>query len=168
MLNEESEREVQAYLELLREYQETPGEWYGTFEEALEEIKRGEKLEHWIWYVFPQTFLAKWPSSMAKRFHIRPVLCLDIAEAILEDEVLGKNFVDICQALQTHQGKPIRDIMGSKTDADKLLSCLTLFSNTRKTNHLGRIEAEKALEMFYPGKLCEKTMENIAAYYPAK
>lgn len=156
----------QEYLDLLRRYQKDPESWQGSFEEALAEIKRGRKRSHWIWYVFPQTYLNSNPSEMARRFQIKPEKCLDIAEAILEDEVLGQNFIDICQALNLLEGtNGILHIMGSSTDRFELRSCLTLFSKTRK-NQPGKIEAEKAMKLWFPNDPCKTTLRDIARYYP--
>ena len=57
----------------------------GTYEQALAEIRAGEKQSHWIWFVFPQVAgLGSSPTS--QRFAIRS---LGEAQAYLAHPVLG-------------------------------------------------------------------------------
>lgn len=39
-------------IERFVEAQESP--YLGGYKQALEEIKNGRKINHWIWYIFPQ------------------------------------------------------------------------------------------------------------------
>lgn len=97
------------------------------YHRALTEIKGGRKTSHWIWYIFPQLALHG-HSHMALFFGLKS---LPEAELYLRDPVLGPRLVEISEVtLQRLRGgkKSLRDLMGSSIDAEKLLSCATLFS----------------------------------------
>jgi len=97
------------------------------FDAALAEIRAGGKRGHWIWYVFPQ--LAGLGSSSTSQFY-----GLDgeaEAAAFLRDDELRARLLTITTAvrdqLRAHAGLSLRTLMGSETDARKLVSSLTLF-----------------------------------------
>jgi uncharacterized protein (DUF1810 family) len=97
----------------------------GAFEAALEEIRSGRKVGHWIWYVFPQ-LAGLGTSSMSRQYGIRDRA---EAEAYLRDSTLRARLEAITAAAATHirGGVPITRLMGSAIDAQKLVSSLTLF-----------------------------------------
>jgi uncharacterized protein (DUF1810 family)/inhibitor of KinA sporulation pathway (predicted exonuclease) len=93
----------------------------GVYERALDEIRRGRKTSHWMWYIFPQLIgLGKRITS--QRFGIRD---LEEARAYLVHPVLGACLLECLQAVLDQQGTAV-DIFGD-TDARKLRSCVTLF-----------------------------------------
>ena len=104
------------------EAQADPLAGYGT---ALAEIRRGRKTSHWIWYIFPQ-LAGLGRSSMAEKYGIR-----DLAEACnyLRDPLLRARYEEITAAVhdQLARGLAVEDLMGSRIDALKLVSSLTLF-----------------------------------------
>jgi uncharacterized protein (DUF1810 family) len=91
----------------------------------LAEIRRGRKTSHWIWYIFPQ-LEGLGRSSIARAYAIR-----DLAEACnyLRDPLLRARYEEITSAVsdQLTRGVSLEDLMGSRTDALKLVSSLTLF-----------------------------------------
>lgn len=90
---------------------------------ALNEIKKGRKVSHWIWYIFPQlTALGK--SHIAKKYGICD---LDEAKAYFEHDVLRANLLEISKMLLRHSSKSIVDIMNGSVDAMKVQSSMTLF-----------------------------------------
>jgi uncharacterized protein (DUF1810 family) len=92
---------------------------------ALEEIRAGQKLSHWMWFVFPQ-LRALGRSEIARRYGIA-----DAAEAtaFLNHPLLGPRLVEITRALLSHAGqKDAVEILGP-VDALKLCSAMTLFSS---------------------------------------
>lgn len=97
----------------------------GGFADALQEIERGRKTTHWIWYVFPQ-IAGLGCSSMAQVYAIRD---LDEAVEYLRHPVLaGRLFrATAAVAAQLRAGVALRDLMGGELDAMKLVSSLTLF-----------------------------------------
>src|SRR3954452_10950459 len=58
----------------------------GMYELAYDELRRGRKTSHWMWFVFPQ-FEGLGRSPTARRYAIRS---LDEARAYLEHPVLGE------------------------------------------------------------------------------
>ncbi|HMF93164.1 MAG TPA: DUF1810 family protein [Vicinamibacterales bacterium] len=95
------------------------------FDAALLELRTGGKRGHWIWYIFPQLsgLGASW---MAQHYEIRGV---DEATSYLTHPVLGPRLLELTRIVreQVRQGANVRDLMGSRIDALKLVSSLTLF-----------------------------------------
>ncbi len=95
-----------------------------TYEQALAELRAGEKRTHWMWFVFPQ-IAGLGRSGMAQRFAIAD---LEEARAYLAHPVLGRRLVECARALTALDvDDPVR-VMGS-IDAQKLRSSMTLFSH---------------------------------------
>ena len=117
---------------------------------ALEEIKRGEKESHWIWYIFPQ-LRGLGHSPKANTYGING---LEETKAYLEHPVLSARLIEITEALLTHRGKDIEDIMGD-IDALKLRSSMTLFALISEADSV----FHRVLDCFYEGKMDEITLE---------
>ena len=120
------------------------------YENALAEIKRGQKTSHWIWYIFPQ-LKALGFSGNAKYYGIEN---LDEAKEYLANETLRGRLLEISQALLELKNNDIEYIMGSSIDKKKLLSSMTLF-------HLAEPTCEiftKVIEKYFGGNLDEKTV----------
>ena len=119
---------------------------------ALEEIKRGEKQSHWIWYVFPQ-IEGLGHSTMAKKYAIRS---LQEAKAYLGNDKLNTRLREITGALLEHAGnKDITHIMGP-IDAMKIRSCMTLFDIVSPYDIF-----EEVLDKFYDGERCKATLNIV-------
>jgi uncharacterized protein (DUF1810 family) len=95
---------------------------YGT---ALAEIRRGRKINHWIWYVFPQ-IEGLGRSSIARAYALRD---LSEACAYLRDPQLRARYEEIAGSVseQLTRGRALEELMGSDIDVLKLVSSLTLF-----------------------------------------
>ena len=109
-------------LERFRTAQNDP---HAGFEVALAEIRSGQKQSHWIWYIFPQ-LAGLGASSLSQKYAI------DVAEEAaeyLKDPVLSERLLTITTAVAEHlnSGVPLDTVMGSRIDATKLMSSLTLF-----------------------------------------
>ena len=98
--------------------------WSG-YDTALAEIRAGGKRSHWIWYIFPQ-IEGLGRSSTARAYAIQD---LGEACAYLRDPILRARYEEIVVAVseQLVHGFRVEDFMGSRTDALKLVSSLTLF-----------------------------------------
>ena len=116
--------EVEYHLErfLLAQSGESPFE--PSYEVALNELKAGEKHNHWIWYIFPQV---KGLGHSSRSF-LYGLCDTDEARAYLEHPILGTRLRECCEALLLHQGKPIEQIMGSQIDVMKLTTSMNLFN----------------------------------------
>ena len=64
----------------------------GAFEHALDELRRGRKTSHWMWFVFPQ--IAGLGHSAMSRYYA--ISSLDEARAYLAHPVLGPRLVACC------------------------------------------------------------------------
>jgi uncharacterized protein (DUF1810 family) len=114
---------------------------------ALSELRRGRKVTHWIWYVFPQLRAIGF-SERSKFYGIEDIY---EARAYLDDPILGPRYLTCVATLLIHEGQKINDIMGN-VDEKKLLSSLTLMDRAG-----GGDLVHKAIKKFYFGKKCEFT-----------
>ena len=89
---------------------------------VLEELRRGRKTGHWIWYIFPQ-LAGLGRSQMSSDFAIGS---LDEARAYLAHPVLGTRLRECAGTLLSIEGRSAEEILGS-VDAMKVRSCMTLF-----------------------------------------
>jgi uncharacterized protein (DUF1810 family) len=95
----------------------------GIYADALEELRRGRKTGHWMWFVFPQ--IAGLGRSPTAQFYA--ISGLPEARAYLAHPVLRQRLVDCALALlQLDEADPVR-VFGS-IDAQKLQSSMTLFA----------------------------------------
>jgi len=96
-------------------------------------MRTGAKRGHWIWYVFPQVSGLGY-SDASKTFAIDGE---DEAEEFLRDSDLRSRFLAIAQAVheQLKAGRDLRALMGSRIDAQKVVSSLTLFGHVAKKLH---------------------------------
>ena len=102
----------------------------GDYARALDEIRRGRKQSHWMWYVFPQ-FLGLGGSAMSRRYAIRSAA---EATAYLEHPVLGPRLRECAGAVLANTGRTAHEIFGSPDDL-KLRSSATLFASTSEPSN---------------------------------
>ena len=95
----------------------------GTYAQALTELRRGRKVSHWMWFVFPQ-LAGLGRSSTARHYAIRS---LAEARAYLEHPVLGPRLRESAAAVAALTGVSADDVFGG-VDAVKLRSSMTLFA----------------------------------------
>ena len=115
---------------------------------ALNEIKSGRKISHWMWYIFPQIAgLGK--SSTSIYFSIKNI---QEAEAYLMHPILGIRLVEISTALLKLATQNPIQIFGN-IDAMKLQSSVTLFALLNPTNPV----FQQVLDKYFAGKMDEKT-----------
>lgn len=92
------------------------------YDRALGEIRRGRKVSHWMWFVFPQ-LAGLGRSATSQHFAIES---LDEARAYLADPVLGTRLRE-CAAAALEAPGSAESIFGG-IDAVKLRSSMTLFA----------------------------------------
>ena len=95
---------------------------HGTYDRAVEELRRGRKTSHWMWFVFPQIAGLGY-SSTSRRYAISS---LDEAKAYLAHPVLGPRLRECAGLVAQTQGRSAVQIFGD-IDAQKLHSSSTLF-----------------------------------------
>lgn len=109
---------------------------------ALNELRRGCKRTHWMWFVFPQIDgLGR--SEMAKRFAIRSI---EEAKAYLDHPLLGARLLECVETLQDLPELTAESVFG-EVDAMKLRSSLTLFAAASQVRIF-----EAALERWFAGQ----------------
>ena len=94
----------------------------GVYEGVLDELRRGRKTGHWIWFIFPQ-LVGLGRSEMSRYYGISS---LDEARAYLADPVLGARLRKCAGLLLASNARTAIEILG-ETDAMKVRSCMTLF-----------------------------------------
>lgn len=123
------------------------------YELALSEIKSGRKINHWMWYIFPQ-FKGLGFSQTSKFYEI---IDLNEAKEFLNHPILGSRLREISTALLQLKGHDANKIFGSPDDL-KLKSCMTLFNFIdEKENRVFK----KVLDKFFNGQLDNKTINLI-------
>ena len=121
----------------------------GWFDTALTEIRRGMKVSHWMWFIFPQ--LKELGRSQTAQYY--GIDGIEEARRYMENAYLRDNLLTISNALLEHRGKDITYIMGD-IDALKLRSCMTLFSCVSDERVFTDV-----LDTFYSGKKDSLTLE---------
>jgi uncharacterized protein (DUF1810 family) len=102
-----------------------------TYPSALDEIRRGRKRSHWMWFVFPQIAgLGRSPTAI--HYAIKS---LDEARAYLAHPLLGARLRESVAALQALPVADAEAVFGS-VDALKLRSSLTLFAHAAPEERL--------------------------------
>ena len=122
------------------------------YETALSEIKKGSKRSHWMWFIFPQ-LRGLGSSKMSYVFGINGI---KEAKEYLNHPVLSKRLIEITEALLTHKGKDIYDIMGDIDDM-KLKSSMTLFALISEEGSV----FHQVLDCFFDGKMDKRTLKII-------
>jgi uncharacterized protein (DUF1810 family) len=121
----------------------------GDYEQALAEIKRGQKRTHWMWYTFPQIDgLGRSPT--AKYYAIKSTA---EAMAYLEHPVLGPRLRECAEAVVGVEGRTATAIFGSPDDL-KLRSCATLFASVAPPGSV----FDRLLGKYYGGTRDEQTL----------
>ena len=119
---------------------------YGT---AMEELRKGRKRTHWMWYVFPQ-FAGLGHSSTAKRYAIGSVA---EAKAFWAHGPLQRRLRRATELVLSHRDRPIEAIFGDP-DYLKFRSCMTLFGACVGVPEL----FQAALDAFFDGEPDERTL----------
>jgi uncharacterized protein (DUF1810 family) len=123
-----------------------------TYDQALAELRAGQKRTHWMWFVFPQV-AGLGRSGMAQRFAISG---LDEARAYLDHPVLGRRLVESARALTDLDVEDPAAVMGP-VDAMKLKSSMTLFALAAPDEPVFR----EVLDHYFGGELDEATTSRV-------
>ena len=130
------------------------------YNQVTDELTKGRKQTHWMWFVFPQ-LAGLGHSSMARRYAIGD---LDQAKRYLAHPVLESRLRDDVRLMVSHKGKSALDILGSPDDL-KFRSCLTLFAEAASDDS-DRALFKQALDQFYGGQGDPRTMELLGPTSP--
>ena len=127
------------------------------YDQVTNELIKGRKRTHWMWFVFPQ-LEGLGHSSMAQRYAIRD---LDQARRYLADSLLGSRVRQDVRLMTGHTRKSALDILSSPDDL-KFRSCLTLFAEAASDDS-DRMLFKQALDQFYGGRADPRTMELLCS-----
>ena len=123
------------------------------YNQVTDELTKGRKQSHWMWFVFPQ-LAGLSHSSIAQRYAICD---LDQARRYLAHPLLGSRLRRDVRLMTSHKGKSAFDILGSPDDL-KFRSCLTLFAEAASDDS-DKALFKQALDQFYGGQSDSRTME---------
>ena len=98
------------------------------WDHVKEELARGKKRTHWMWFVFPQ--LAALGHSPTAKFY--GISGLEEAREYLEHPLLGVRLLECCDLLLKKKDVSAREVFGD-VDAMKFRSSLTLFDAVART-----------------------------------
>jgi uncharacterized protein (DUF1810 family) len=93
------------------------------YDQVLEELRRGRKTSHWMWFIFPQA-AGLGHSAMSERYAIHS---LDEARAYLAHPLLGARLRE-CAGLVLEVKGTTAEVVFGPIDAKKLRSSMTLFN----------------------------------------
>jgi uncharacterized protein (DUF1810 family) len=116
------------------------------FGQVLEELRRGHKTSHWIWFIFPQ-IKGLGRSAMAERFGVGS---LEEARAYANHPVLGPRLRLVTELVNAVAERSIQQILGSPDDL-KFRSCMTLFARAYRDNGGDPEPFVRALEKYFAG-----------------
>ena len=100
---------------------------------ALEEVRNGRKVSHWIWYIFPQ--LKGLGTSNNSRYY--GLDGIEEARAYLAHPILGARLHEIT-TIVLESDKDVDEIFGG-IDTIKLRSCMTLFAEIADDNLFAKV-----------------------------
>ncbi len=119
------------------------------FEDALKEIQSGRKQTHWMWYIFPQL---KTLGQSYKAIYFGMENAKE-ARIFYNDNYLGGNLQNICEALLECESNDALEVMGYP-DNLKLCSSMTLFYLATGDKLFSDV-----LQKFYDGKQDKATIK---------
>jgi uncharacterized protein (DUF1810 family) len=125
---------------------------FGTYEQALRELRAGRKRSHWIWFVFPQ-IAGLGRSETSRHFALTGA---EEARAYLADRVLGPRLVESARALLELDGNDAVAVLGP-VDAQKLQSSMTLFACAADDEPV----FQQVLDKYFAGRLDEATTSRL-------
>jgi uncharacterized protein (DUF1810 family) len=126
--------------------------WSGTYETVVSELRMGQKMGHWMWFIFPQvTGLGR--SLMSREFGISSVA---EAQAYLRHPVLGSRLMECARILAGIEGKSATEILGG-IDAMKLRSSMTLFMSAEPEEPIFR----EVLAKYFHGSADQETIVRL-------
>jgi uncharacterized protein (DUF1810 family) len=124
----------------------------GVYEHAVDELRRGLKTSHWMWFVFPQ-IAGLGQSATSRHFAIGS---LAEGRAYLAHPVLGQRLRECASILARGSSGTADQIFGG-IDAVKLRSSMTLFQHADPSEPLFR----QVLDQYFDGAGDPATEERL-------
>ncbi len=126
--------------------------WSGTYETVVSELRVGQKMGHWMWFIFPQV-AGLGRSHMSREFGISSVA---EAQAYLRHPVLGPRLRECARILMVIEGKTATEILGG-IDAMKLRSSMTLFMSAEPEEPI----FQEVLAKYFHGSADQETIVRL-------
>ena len=121
------------------------------YRNVLNELKKGKKVSHWMWYIFPQLKELGY-SDTAIYYGIENLV---EAKEYVNNEILYQRYIECCNILLDLKKADILEVLG-EIDSLKLKSSLTLFYYADQNN---RNIYMQLLKKYYDGKMCVATCD---------
>jgi uncharacterized protein (DUF1810 family) len=122
------------------------------YDMALNEIKRGRKTSHWMWFIFPQ-YKGLGNSEISIKYSITS---LDEAIAYYNHPILGNRLVEITTTFMYLENKTALEVLGNP-DNLKMNSCMTLFYSIQTESEI----FSNVLNKYYSNSYCKKTISQL-------
>lgn len=126
--------------------------------DVYDELRRGQKSSHWMWFVFPQV-KGLGHSDMARKFAITSH---EEGRAYLDHPLLGSRLRECTELVNAVNGRTIEQIFGH-IDAMKFRSSMTLFSYIATADPM----FNDALKKYFDGKADAATLALLEAGEPS-
>ena len=120
-----------------------------TYDQALAELRRGQKRSHWMWFIFPQ-IAGLGRSATPRHFAIKSS---EEARQYLVHPVLGPRLRECAQAVLALEARSAAQIFGSPDDM-KLHSSMTLFAHVAGSDPTFR----RVLERYFNDEMDHATL----------
>jgi len=122
------------------------------YSHVLSELRAGEKMSHWMWFIFPQIRgLGRSPISIEYAIHSR-----DEAQAYWQHPVLGPRLKECTHLVLLVEGRSAFEIFDEPDDM-KFRSCMTLFTQVSSDDDI----FERALDKYFDGVPDRLTLERL-------
>lgn len=122
------------------------------FEQVCDELRKGEKNSHWMWFIFPQ-IKGLGHSPLANEYAISS---REEAVAYLAHPLLGPRLIKCTQLVNQVERRPIHEIFGSPDDM-KFRSSMTLFAHAASDSRVFM----DALGKYFGGEFDRLTLERL-------
>ena len=123
------------------------------YDTALNEMKAGHKVNHWIWYIFPQ--LAGLGTSYASNYY--GIVNSEEAKCYLAHPVLGARLFEITETILNLKDNDPLKLMGSQIDKIKLQASMTLFAYVSGKDSI----FARVLEKYFGWKTHDETISML-------
>ena len=124
----------------------------GTYDQATTELREGQNVSHWMWFIFPQ--IAGLGLSPTSRTYA--ISSLDEAKAYLSHPVLGPRLVECAGIVARLTGRTAEEIFGV-IDAQKLRSSMTLFCRAAPDEP----SFTQVLDIYFDGQQDQATVNRL-------
>ena len=120
------------------------------YSQVCEELMRGRKQTHWMWFIFPQ-LKGLGQSSMAVKYGIQSV---EEASAYLDHPILGSRLRECTELVNKIEGESVDVIFGHPDDL-KFHSSMTLFLRASGDDQ----PFAKAIAKYFGGELDQASLD---------